>query len=102
MSSKKIPRKESNESISSMSNYSVESRSFSVDSRSYSIDSTISGEMEIKEERKEINEKFFIKMKPHNRRKREEPIISSSPKISDILKIMEQVKFNNKLTSKCE
>ena len=40
MSSKKIPRKESNESISSMSNYSVESRSFSIDSRSYSIDST--------------------------------------------------------------
>tara|TARA_B100002019_G_C20985843_1_gene458112 strand:- start:280 stop:588 length:309 start_codon:yes stop_codon:yes gene_type:complete len=102
MSSKKIPRKESNESISSMSNYSVESRSFSVDSRSYSIDSTISGEIEIKEERKEINEKFFIKIKPPNRRKREEPIISSSPQISDILKIMEQVKYHNNLINKCE
>ena len=97
MSSKKTQRKDSNESINS-----INSRSYSVDSRSYSIDSTLSGEMEIKEERKEINEKFFIKIKPPNRRKREEPIISSSPQISDILKIMEQVKFNNKLIRKCE
>jgi len=102
MSSKKTQRKDSNESINSMNSYSIDSRSYSVDSRSYSIDSTISGEIEINEERKETNEKYFIKIKSHNRRKREEPIISSSPQISDVLKIMEQIKFNNNLINKCE
>ena len=102
MSSKKTQRKDSNESINSMSNYSINSRSYSVDSRSYSIDSTLSGEIEINEEGKERNDKFFIKIKSPDRRKREEPIISSSPQISDVLKLMEKIKFNNNLINKCE
>jgi len=74
----------------------------SIDTRSYSIDSNCSGEIEIKNERKEIDDSFFIKIKSPNRRNREEPIISSSPQISDVLKLMEQIKFNNKLINKCE
>ena len=90
MSSKKTQRKDSNESINS------------IDSRSYSIDSNLSGEIEPNEQRKEINDNFFIKIKQPNRRKREEPIISNSPQISDVLKLMEQVKYHNNLISKCE
>lgn len=93
--SSKTQRKDSNESINSMSNYSINNRNYSVDSRSYSIDSTHSGDIE-------INDKLSIKIKSPDRRKCEEPIISSSPQISDVLKLMEKTKFNNNFINKCE
>jgi hypothetical protein len=92
MSSK---RKDSTDSIESMSNKSREERSYSIDSRSYSIDSTDVRENIINYDEKSNNknDKFFEKtILPKRRIRESNSYTSRSPQLNDIIKLMENFK----------